>query len=89
MIKEFIQESLDNFDLLSLDLFDTMLLRPFLNLADLFLTLADDEFLYKRIFAERICACQFGDGATIDDIYNNMPEKYKHIKDKEIEAEKI
>ncbi len=88
-IKSFILQS----EIISFDLFDTLVVRPYWKPEDLFLHL---EYLYKasgfakeRIKAEILSRKKLGFGVetTLERIYQYIPEKYKFLKDKELELE--
>lgn len=87
MIREFIRDGLDGFDLVSIDLFDTFFLRPFLRPTDLFICLAGEDFAKARVDAESRSRRSNGERATIDSIYSEIDEKYRYLKDSEIGLE--
>ena len=80
-------------DIISFDIFDTLLLRSYLNPNDVFAAIAEKydtpDFYENRINAEpaamRDLLSTNKDDVTLDEIYNYMPKK--HQKFKEIEAE--
>lgn len=83
------------FDVISFDVFDTLLLRPYLRPTDLFWKLETVEkavgFAEDRIQAERrsnaIARAQGRAEATFDEIYTEMP-KWKSMQAKELAVEK-
>ena len=93
MLRE-IENLLPYFEVISFDVFDTLLLRPYMRPTDLFWKLETDEkavgFAKDRINAERLananarargCA-----EATFDEIYAEMP-KWKSMQAKELASE--
>ncbi len=80
-------------DIISFDIFDTLLLRSYLNPNDVFAAIAEKyntpDFYENRVNAEpaamRDLLSADKDDVTLDEIYNYMPKK--HQKFKEIEAE--
>ena len=86
---------IENFDVVSFDIFDTLLLRPYLMPTDLFWKLEAVEkalgFTNDRIQAERRAnakaRAQGRADATFDEIYAEMP-KWKSMQAKELSAEK-
>ena len=89
------KEFLDGFELISFDVFDTLLLRPFVKPTDLFRKLEYDTgakgYAKARIAAEKRAnrrARQKGlTEAKFDEIYAEMP-KWAAMKEKELEAER-
>jgi len=81
--------------IVSFDVFDTLLLRPYLRPADLFYHLEQIEnrpgFAIKRQEAEHAArseAVKMGkDDCTYDTIYENIEDRYKSMKDKELALE--
>ncbi len=86
---------LPSFDVISFDIFDTLLLRPFLKPADLFWKLERDEgakgFAEDRIAGERRAHAKARAAgrveATFQEIYEEIP-KWAGIREKELEAER-
>lgn len=79
-------------DVISFDVFDTLVLRPYIKPVDLFLHMEKcfcaDGFFDARINAERTArAKSLTPEISIDDIYANIDEKYKKYKTKEIDFE--
>ena len=95
MIDEFTR-LLPSFDVVSFDIFDTLLLRPFLKPTDLFWKLERDEgakgFAEDRIAGERRAHAKARAAgrveATFQEIYEEIP-KWAGMMGKELEAEKI
>ena len=84
----------DSHDVISFDIFDTLLKRPYEKPTDLFWELEKREgctgFGYARIEAERKAReryCERED-VTLDQIYQEMGSQYKYLKDKEMQLEK-
>ena len=84
---------IDEADVISFDLFDTLVIRPYWQPKDLFLHL---EYLYKsegfcnaRTKAEKLSRKNIGFGVdtSLDRIYQFIPEKYRCLKEKELELE--
>ena len=76
---------------ISFDIFDTILLRPYVRPTDLFRHI---ESLYKvegfadeRIRAEKNARKRFHREITLDEIYDELDEGFRHLKDREIEME--
>lgn len=92
MINE-IKATIKNSEIISFDIFDTLLLRPYYKPEDLFLHLELIEkaknFKQARIEAEEIARerLKHKEEISLDDIYMHIPQKYKHLKEKEIELE--
>ena len=86
---------MNEFDVISFDIFDTLLLRPFVKPADLFWKLERDEdaegFAQDRIRAEHRAQAQVRSSgreeATFDEIYQLIPQ-WEHLKENELAAEK-
>ncbi|MCL2607812.1 MAG: hypothetical protein FWD92_04595 [Methanomassiliicoccaceae archaeon] len=74
------------------DVFDTLILRPFMRPDDLFSYLEDREsaegFKKERINAERRARREIHEEAGIDEIYSLMDRKFMRMRDPEIEAER-
>lgn len=88
-----LQLAIQNKEVVSFDVFDTLLIRPFAKPTDLFkfLELKYDVKGYKkeRILAEqRARKVTSEQEITIDEIYDNILPKYKHMKEYELEWEK-
>lgn len=90
---DFLYREIEKYDVISFDIFDTLLVRPYAKPTDLFLHL---EYLYnaegfhkKRIEAEKIARKNNNyEEVGIDDIYEEITEEFKFLKEKEIELEK-
>lgn len=88
-------EILTQFDVISFDIFDTLLLRPFLKPTDLFWKMERDEgvkgFAKDRIDGERRARVKAGEEGrievTLDEIYAEIP-KWTAMKKKEYAAER-
>ncbi|MCL2712964.1 MAG: hypothetical protein FWD37_06835, partial [Methanomassiliicoccaceae archaeon] len=88
---EVIEPHLDGVKCIGFDVFDTMLLRPFMRPTDLFAYLEEKEsspgFHRERINAERRARREIRRETGLDDIYSVIDERFRHLKDKEISAE--
>ena len=91
---EQIKPQIDKHAIISFDIFDTLLLRPYVQPTDLFLHL---EYLEKvegfkkdRIDAEKIARQlhKEKEDVSIDDIYNELEEPFFSLKSKELELER-
>lgn len=82
-----------NNKIISFDIFDTLLIHPYYKPDDLFLHLEylerAENFKQIRIKAKETALKQLKDKEEIslDDIYINIPQKYKYLKEKELEIE--
>ena len=72
-------------DVISFDIFDTLILRPFLTPRDLWLYI--EVYYGHQNFYEQRIRCDVGDYANIDEQYANMPSSLQHIKDIECQLE--
>ena len=88
-----IYEEIKKHDIISFDIFDTLLIRPYVKPTDLFLHI---EKLYKikgfhknRILAEKSARGKYIDNEeiTLNQIYEEIDDKYKRFKEIEIELE--
>lgn len=85
---------IDKSEIVSFDIFDTLLLRHYVNPADLFLHIEKDlkinGFSAERINAERRCRVKHPEkqDITFDDIYGEIDYKYNHLKKVELEYER-
>lgn len=90
-----LQNMIKDFDVISFDIFDTLLLRPFVKPSDLFCKLERDEkaagFAQDRIGAERRAQAEARSNgreeATLDEIYQLIPQ-WEPLKEKECAAER-
>ena len=85
-------EELDYKKIVSFDIFDTLLIRPFVNPTDLFKYLEvekkADGFFDARINAEKVARKNISyEEITLDDIYKYIIPKFKDFKEFEIEYE--
>ena len=89
-----IKSQIDKHDIISFDIFDTLLLRPYVKPTDLFFHLERlenvDGFHNARIEAERQARKTHSDleDITIDEIYDEIADKYKPLKQKEMDLER-
>lgn len=90
---EKIKTRIDNADIISFDIFDTLLIRPYLRPTDLFLHL---EKIYKipffcasRLEAEKQARIRHSEqeDITFDMIYDELEEPFKNLKNQELEME--
>lgn len=88
-----IYEEIKKHNIISFDIFDTLLIRPYAKPTDLFLHI---EKLYKikgfhknRIMAEKLARGKYIDyeEITLNQIYEEIDDKYKRFKEIEIELE--
>ncbi|WP_432632233.1 hypothetical protein [Brachyspira sp.] len=88
-----IYEEIKKHEIISFDIFDTLLIRPYVKPTDLFLHI---EKLYKikgfhknRIEAEKLARGKYIDceEITLNQIYEEIDDKYKRFKEIEIELE--
>lgn len=86
-VKEFIDES----DVVSFDIFDTLIVRPFSKADGIYRYIEReyglDNFCYVRKCAEKIARNKYDLDVNIDQIYENMPERFRNIKEIELECE--
>ena len=85
-------EELDYKKIVSFDIFDTLLIRPFVNPTDLFKYLEIEKkangFFDARVNAEKVARKNISyEEITLDDIYKYIIPKFKDFKDFEIEYE--
>ena len=89
-----IYKIIDTKQIVSFDIFDTLLLRPFVKPEDLFVYIEQitkkNGFATARQNAENVFYNKFGKQkeATIDDIYSVIPVEYAELKDLELNLEK-
>lgn len=95
MFLDGIKSIIDNCEVVSFDIFDTLLLRPYVNPNDLFAHLGFlnniDNFKNIRWWAfldarKKFCINNV-DEVTLDEIYEFIPDEYKFMKGKELELE--
>ena len=73
---------MESFDIISFDIFDTLLLRPLLRPRDLWLMIGGEEFARDRARADR------GGFETLDDAYALLPQKWQDMKNVELKCER-
>ena len=91
------KSQIDKHKIISFDIFDTLLLRPYTDANDLFkyieLAYSVKNFFKLRLSAEKSARKKLAvDGLediNIDDIYNFLPEKFSYLKNVELELEKL
>ena len=76
------KEAIDKHAVVSFDIFDTLVCRPFASPKDVFEYIGGKDFKERRIKAEERARIEKGE-CRLDDIYKNLPES----SDKEIQAE--
>jgi len=88
---EDIKRQLDGVKCIGFDVFDTLLLRPFMRPTDLFRYIEERElssgFGAARTEAERRARREVRNEIDLDEIYSILDKKYLHLKDIEIETE--
>lgn len=95
---DYIKEKIDNAEVVSFDIFDTLLLRPFIRPTDLFIYMQElyeeSDFGKDRIMAEKKVRVakkmrnKDNEDVTIDEIYSKLNEKHAKYKNIEIDLEK-
>ena len=85
-------KSIDKHKIISFDIFDTLLLRPYVRPIDLFLHMEShyksENFAIARIQAEEDARKNLDKNEiTLDDIYEFIGARYNHLKQFEIEWE--
>jgi len=84
------KKGIDSHSVISFDVFDTLLIRPYVKPTDLFVHIELNEdvkgFATARIHAEKNARklCQ---EVTFDEIYNTIDKKYAHVKVTELDYE--
>ncbi|KAG4097437.1 Haloacid dehalogenase-like hydrolase-domain-containing protein [Neocallimastix lanati (nom. inval.)] len=85
---------IDQYSIISFDIFDTLLIRPYVNSKDLFVHLENlnnaTGYAKSRIEAERNIRKKKlykNEEITFDEIYQQIEPKYKWLKEKELELE--
>lgn len=77
--------------IISFDVFDTLVIRPFVKAEEVFDYLEKEYqtegFADRRKEAEKKARVLLNKEVNIDEIYDFIPEEYKHLKEKEIEFE--
>jgi len=88
---EDIEPHLNGVRCVGFDVFDTMLLRPFMKPTDLFAYLEETGsspgFHKERVEAERRARKEIHEEIGLDDIYSVIDEKFRHLKGAELDAE--
>ena len=95
MLSNKIKHKIDKATVVSFDIFDTLLVRPYIQPNDLFDHLGEMEnipnFRKMREFAFQEAVRKYNtpknEEVTYEQIYEFIPEQYKHIKNKELELE--
>lgn len=81
----------DNIKVVSFDIFDTLLIRPFIKPSDLFryieVSTKSDGFYNWRQGIERRLFLRYARQVTFDEIYSSAPHEYKYHKLIELETE--
>lgn len=94
MIDQKIKSLIDQHDIISFDIFDTLLLRPYLNPYHLIKHIEEYTqsygFYSARMNAEHLarCSCTRAD-ITLDEIYERISEKFRHLKGTELKFERL
>lgn len=85
-----LREAVEKADVVAFDVFDTLLVRPFLRPEHLFTYLEDrygvPGFAKDRISAERSARRRIRPEVSLEEIYSLIPQ-YRDMKDRELEAE--
>ena len=83
-------EAVKGYEYVSLDVYDTILVRPYVRPKDVFRHIESKEnaegFLQERVASEERCMRSI-EPTTLDRIYAGIPDEYKHLKEKELEYE--
>ncbi len=83
-------DAVEGYDYVSLDVYDTLLVRPYVRPKDVFRHIERMEdapgFLKERVASEERCMAS-PEPTTLDRIYAGMPEGFRHLKEKELEYE--
>ena len=91
-----LKNAINEASVISFDIFDTLVVRPFLRPIDLFLQIENDYsidgFFQERLdvelfLRERIIQSGLDVEITYNQIYDEMPSKYKYLKNIEIAYE--
>lgn len=88
-----IKTKIDKHEIISFDVFDTLLLRPYVKPTDLFLHLEKlekaESFAKARIEAEQKARKIHSDveDITLDEIYTEIADEYRNLKSKEMDLE--
>ncbi len=89
-----LQKMIDNASVVSFDIFDTLLLRPFVNPVDVFAYIEQETnsigFKEERIKSEEQIRRELNgsEEVTYDEIYENMAKPFKKLKEVELKTEK-
>ena len=95
MLLEKIKSKIDKAEIISFDIFDTLLVRPYINPNDLFDHLGMLENINNfrnirekafRLAIDKYCNNNIEE-VNIEQIYANIPDEYKYMKDKELDLE--
>src|SRR5574344_2478037 len=87
------KELIDKFDIITFDMFDTLVIRPYINPYQLMKHIELKEnilnFDEHRIKAESIArSVSTNEDITLDDIYMHMPKNFEYVKNIEIDYER-
>jgi len=87
-----IKDVMNGYDIISFDIFDTLLIRPYVRPDDLFKhmesALEIRGFAAERTSAERRARHKVCEEITLDEIYDEITEEYRHLKETEMEYER-
>jgi HAD superfamily hydrolase (TIGR01549 family) len=89
-----IKRQIKKYQIISFDIFDTLLVRPYVKPSDLFLHLeklnSKNGFAKLRVSAEIDARRKYSnmEEVTFNQIYNELDTKYQYMKEKELELEK-
>ena len=87
-----VKEGISEHEVISFDLFGTLLIRPYIDPKDVFRHIERNEklpgFCRERVRAERSSRARIGPEITYDDIYSEIDKKFRHIKEMELDYER-
>ena len=95
LLNDSLKKEINRVSVVSFDIFDTLLIRPYVKPTDLFLhmekALHKPLFCVSRIAAERDArlANHYLEDITFDMIYNEIGDEFKNMKQKEMDWEKM
>ena len=88
---ELIKKAIISHEIISFDLFDTLVVRPYVKPTDLFKQIEVDfnspGFYEERVRAEKACRIKSAE-ITFDEIYEKIDENFRNLKEKELDYER-
>jgi len=85
------KKAITKHEIISFDLFDTLVVRPYVKPTDLFKHIEADiglsGFFEERVRAEKACRVKSTE-ITFDEIYENIDERFRNLKDMELDYER-